>query len=471
MKCTECGKTLAANAKNAKFCPECGRKVLQPIPLELAPLATSLPICKLGVAGIAFEESEFEGYINLNVVYVIRNNTPRDWQFVSVRMQVLDAGGCPIEETDDLVERPIKPGSDAVLKLASNGLNARQIESDASQVGIVIHAIAGVIDELELGEAAIPSAPYQSVQIQPRGQSGAVRMHGLSLWRRALDSDGETQVYLRSLMQNVLPVTIQNVEMRVTLKDAAGREIANCESGTPLPAGRTELLVSDSGYIKGAALSGATASIRARIYVPVAMAIAHRHPGQRQPAAASQSTSIRSPSPTPLVPPTTPVTPAPPSADPSPAHASVPASPSQGSGSPENIQAATERFLAAVKGKAKHRSIFARPDIVKYKLMNALASFAPGVDPAEALVLIDTTVFGSAKDGLLVTSSALYAKDLFNEPRKIPIQDVKAITISSGAVVTMLRINDFDFFDASGLKDVIPAFAEALATFCRDINS
>jgi hypothetical protein len=386
-------------------------------------------------------------------------------------MQVLDAGGCPIEETDDLVERPIKPGSDAVLKLASNGLNARQIESDASQVGIVIHAIAGVIDELELGEAAIPSAPYQSVQIQPRGQSGAVRMHGLSLWRRALDSDGETQVYLRSLMQNVLPVTIQNVEMRVTLKDAAGREIANCESGTPLPAGRTELLVSDSGYIKGAALSGATASIRARIYVPVAMAIAHRHPGQRQPAAASQSTSIRSHSPTPLVPPTTPVTPAPPSADPSPAHASVPASPSQGSGSPENIQAATERFLAAVKGKAKHRSIFARPDIVKYKLMNALASFAPGVDPAEALVLIDTTVFGSAKDGLLVTSSALYAKDLFNEPRKIPIQDVKAITISSGAVVTMLRINDFDFFDASGLKDVIPAFAEALATFCRDINS
>jgi hypothetical protein len=202
------------------------------------------------------------------------------------------------------------------------------------------------------------------------------------------------------------------------------------------------------------------------------MALAHSHAVQRQPAAASQSASIRSPSPPTPVSPQTIVAPTPPPADSAPAaHANGPAGLSKAPPSPEKVQAATEKFLAAVKDKVRSRSVFTRPNIVKYKLVNALAAFAPGVDRADALALVDSTMFGSAKEGLLVTSSALYSKDPGTEPRQIAIQDVQEIKFTSGMFVAKLRINDVDFFHLASGEKGMPAFAEALATFCRDINS
>jgi hypothetical protein len=432
--------------------------------LEFAPLATALPICKIGFARVWLVKPGDDDYVSVKVACAIRNDTARDWQFVSVRMQVLDAGGCPIKELHDLVERPVKAGSDAVLNLECDGVTARQIGSDAPRVQVVIHAIAGVIEERELGEASIPSAPHQSVQLQPRAQWAAVRTHGLSLWRTPPDSDGDARVVLQSLMQNVLPMTMPKVELRVTIEDAAGRELITDEAGAALRAGSTDLFAA-SGYTKAAVLSGATAKMRARVYTPVAMAFAYNGAGQRHSDSARQSAKLRDPSPPPSVPPPTPVASGPAAL----AHGS--AGPSQTPPSPEKVQAATEKFLAAVKDKVRSRSVFARPEIVKYKLENALASFAPGVEARDALVLIDSTVFGSAKDGLLVTASALYAKDLGAEPRSIPIRDVKDVKLASGMLVDMLRINGLDFFNSSGVDKVMPDFVEALATFCRDINS
>lgn len=461
MNCSECGKSLDPNAR---FCPECGRKVAQPAQLEFAPLATALPICKLGFASIGPGEPEDDG-VRVKVVYAIRNTTPRDWQFVSVRAVVLDADGCPIEELTDYVERAVKAGSDALLAMESDALPTRRIGQDASQAQVVVTAVAGVIEERELGEHLIPTTPNQCAQVKPRAQAEEVRIHGLSLWRTLLDHDGEAQIVLQGLVQSARDLTMPRVEFLATLKDATGKELATAHASESLPAGRTALLSACSGFIAGSALSGAKASIKARVCVPTAMGFGYCHAGRRSSDGAAPSAGARGPSPPPPVPA------APRPGDPAPAHASASASPSQVPASPEKIQAAIERFLAAVKGKARSRSIFTRPEIVKYKLENALASFAPGVEASEALVLIDSTVFGSAKDGLLVTASALYAKDLGAEPRSIPIQDVKEVKFASGMLVDMLRINGFDFFNSSGVDKVMPDFAEALATFCRDINN
>lgn len=53
-------------------------------------------------------------------------------------------------------------------------------------------------------------------------------------------------------------------------------------------------------------------------------------------------------------------------------------------------------------------NLFFRDNIPEKKLTNAIAKYASNVDSSRVVFLYDDTVFGSAKDGFLITDSALY---------------------------------------------------------------
>lgn len=133
--------------------------------------------------------------------------------------------------------------------------------------------------------------------------------------------------------------------------------------------------------------------------------------------------------------------------------------------------------------------LHAAPDIPEKKLANAIATYANGVDPGRVTFLCDDTIFGSAKEGFLVTDSAIYYnttvqtfsfrfKDLASHSLetesvkngdKLVEKPVLRISLSTGETITLsddcpcLTPGGF-----SGLLDVIVAVRESGKT--KDVD-
>lgn len=108
-----------------------------------------------------------------------------------------------------------------------------------------------------------------------------------------------------------------------------------------------------------------------------------------------------------------------------------------------------------------HDKVYARPNIPRRKLEGAIASYAAGVAPDAVLVLLDDTVFGGAKEGLLVTSDAIYCKQKFEAPRRIAFS---AVTEVAPGTHSRFMVNGCEFFKA----DVIDQLA--MLTFASRLS-
>lgn len=69
------------------------------------------------------------------------------------------------------------------------------------------------------------------------------------------------------------------------------------------------------------------------------------------------------------------------------------------------------------------------PTIPQKKVRNAIKSYAPDASESEVLLLLDTTVFGSAKNGLFLTGDALYAHPFLGKATKVYFKDIETITL------------------------------------------
>ena len=85
-------------------------------------------------------------------------------------------------------------------------------------------------------------------------------------------------------------------------------------------------------------------------------------------------------------------------------------------------------------------SFYVADGIPAKKLGNAADTFAHLQPDERALVLVDTTVFGSAKEGAVLTDKRLYAK-LGKESKDIPWGDVKAAACVDGGNLVWLTVN------------------------------
>ena len=70
-----------------------------------------------------------------------------------------------------------------------------------------------------------------------------------------------------------------------------------------------------------------------------------------------------------------------------------------------------------VKGLAD--KVYVAPDIPEKKLNGAIAAMAPGVDPDYVLAVVDTTLFGGAKEGCLFMGNTIYIHALMSETMKV----------------------------------------------------
>ncbi len=88
---------------------------------------------------------------------------------------------------------------------------------------------------------------------------------------------------------------------------------------------------------------------------------------------------------------------------------------------------------------------FFTPNIPAKKLNNALASYAPQVKADEVLLLLDDTMFGGSREGLLISERGVAAKELGQPIRQITWDKVTQIGVAKKA---KLVINGEVFFKA-----------------------
>ena len=105
--------------------------------------------------------------------------------------------------------------------------------------------------------------------------------------------------------------------------------------------------------------------------------------------------------------------------------------------------------------------IFLAPHIPVEKLDNALESYAPEVKADDVILLVDDTVWGGAKEGMIVTQNKLFSKTLMASPvtaelsPRIKIQNTsKAILIDGEEFCTLYML------DRGSLKKLVVAIRE-----------
>jgi hypothetical protein len=103
--------------------------------------------------------------------------------------------------------------------------------------------------------------------------------------------------------------------------------------------------------------------------------------------------------------------------------------------------------------------IFIKPNIPSKKLSNAVLSYANNIKEEDVLLLVDDTVFGSAKDGLILTSTMIATKRSYENPKLIKLDQVKEvlfykseILINSISFSSFIQVTHKDF---GGLSDII----------------
>lgn len=88
--------------------------------------------------------------------------------------------------------------------------------------------------------------------------------------------------------------------------------------------------------------------------------------------------------------------------------------------------------------------IWFAPNIPSSKLQGALRAYAPAVSPGEVLMLVDNTIWGGCSDGMLITRERLYAHDMTDSPRIMPIAEVKMVNVV-GSFAPELFVNGNKF--------------------------
>ncbi len=68
--------------------------------------------------------------------------------------------------------------------------------------------------------------------------------------------------------------------------------------------------------------------------------------------------------------------------------------------------------------------VYIAPDIPEKKLNNAILSIAEGVNPQYVLAIIDTTLFGSAKEGIVFLGDRLFVRNTFEKTTMFNFSDI-----------------------------------------------
>ncbi|XZT90496.1 molecular chaperone DnaJ [Acinetobacter baumannii] len=116
-------------------------------------------------------------------------------------------------------------------------------------------------------------------------------------------------------------------------------------------------------------------------------------------------------------------------------------------------------------------NIYFAPVIPNKKLQGAMSYLPHGVSPNDVLMLIDDTVFGSAKVGMCLTAKGFFYKASFEDEQAYPFEHIQQVETDIGILTSSILINGQDELSFSQLdKGVIRTLVAFLNECCQGLH-
>ncbi|WP_436868900.1 molecular chaperone DnaJ [Acinetobacter courvalinii] len=113
-------------------------------------------------------------------------------------------------------------------------------------------------------------------------------------------------------------------------------------------------------------------------------------------------------------------------------------------------------------------NIYFTPVIPNKKLQGAMTYLPHGVNPKDVLMLIDDTVFGSAKVGMCLTAKGLFYKASFEDEQAYLFEHIQRVEADIGMITSSILINGQDELNFTQLdKGVVRTLVAFLNECCQ----
>ncbi|NAS00673.1 molecular chaperone DnaJ [Acinetobacter haemolyticus] len=112
-------------------------------------------------------------------------------------------------------------------------------------------------------------------------------------------------------------------------------------------------------------------------------------------------------------------------------------------------------------------SIYFSPVIPNKKLQGAMSYLPHGVNPNDVLMLVDDTVFGSAKVGMCLTAKGLFYKASFEDEQAYLFEHIQRIEADIGILTSSILINGCDELNFSQLDK---GMVRTLVAFLNELH-
>ncbi len=129
--------------------------------------------------------------------------------------------------------------------------------------------------------------------------------------------------------------------------------------------------------------------------------------------------------------------------------------------------------LLEICEKYENNNYFAGNNIPPKKVRNARASLGVPFDE-EVIALIDLTIFGSAKDALIITNRGIYAKNVFETPQQLRWEILKymRITETKEAVFDhFIMFNDGRRISTGGAPNINSVLKQLINELIEELNT
>ncbi|MFP5085804.1 J domain-containing protein [Acinetobacter pittii] len=117
-------------------------------------------------------------------------------------------------------------------------------------------------------------------------------------------------------------------------------------------------------------------------------------------------------------------------------------------------------------------NIYFAPVIPNKKLQGAMSYLPHGVSPNDVLMLIDDTVFGSAKVGMCLTAKGIFYKASFEDEKAYLFEHIQRVDADIGMITSSILINGQDELNFTQLdKGVVRTLVAFLNELCQGKQS
>jgi len=193
--------------------------------LALAPITSGLDFCDVSINQAVAKENDDDWAVNVR--YTIVNKTNKQWNYIEVRGCLISESGVIVEDTRDTHDQEIDPGGQESFELTIVGVNSKLLGEDASSSQIILQAFASTVVEKQLEDVVLGADAFDAKALAPLSVNDSVQIIGGSIWKSAPDSDQDSSLYVKLLVQNKSTLNIPKFTIDAVGYDKKNKEIVS----------------------------------------------------------------------------------------------------------------------------------------------------------------------------------------------------------------------------------------------------